>query len=130
METAVAPARNPVDAYRQHRDAGLDHETAARQAMHSYGRRDLGEQLEQAGIEYEVEPHVEQEAVEVPTPSAFDVAENELQQKIAELQERRGELALDALTSEDARREVSALEVSLDEADREASRLVLARRED
>jgi hypothetical protein len=134
IETIAAPG--PSDLYRDRRDRGDDHDQAVRQVCHMYGRspQELGPTLERARAEFEnptpeiIEP--EQEIAESPAPSTFDVAESELQQKIAELQERRGELSLDALTSEDARRELTSVEQELEAADREVCRVALARRED
>jgi hypothetical protein len=134
VNTVAAPG--PADLYRDRRDRGDGHDQAVRQVCHMYGRspEEMAPILARARAEFEnptpevIEP--EQEIAESPAPSTFDVAENELLQKIAELQERLGELSLDALTSEDARRELTSVEQELEVADREVSRVALARRED
>lgn len=135
MTATAAPVRTPGSPeaqYRMLREGGHGHAEAVRKVSHSYQRptteiarlvRRVREEVERPTPEAPEPEPVEQE------PDRFDAVETEIRGTIADLEQTRASLALDALTDERKARELGDVEARLAGARAELERVGLARTE-
>jgi len=126
---------SPTDQYRKLREGGDDHERAVAAVAHSYQytSAQVEEMMKRPRREVEYpEPVAEPEpepVAETPEPDRFDVVESEIRARIAQHEQARSTLALDALTDDAKARELADVEARLAGAQAELERLGLARAE-
>jgi hypothetical protein len=133
MNTITRTPGSPTDQYRKLREGGDEHKQAVATVAHCYGYEtaQVEAMMKRARREVEhPEPIAEPEPVaETPEPDRFDAVESEIRARIAQHEQARSRLALDAMTDDAKARELADVEARLAGAQAELARLGLARAE-